>query len=108
VSDLRAQLRDLGSLEGVPPTPFDPGEGPADPTVLFASWFGAAVAANVPEPHAMTLSTVDLDGAPDARVLILKNLTPGCWWFASSRDSAKGRQLAESPAAALTFRWPAR
>jgi pyridoxine/pyridoxamine 5'-phosphate oxidase len=55
----------------------------------------------------MTLSTVDADGSPDARVLILKDVTEGCWWFASSSESAKGRQLGASPAAALTFYWPA-
>lgn len=55
----------------------------------------------------MTLSTVDHDGSPDARVLILMDITPGCWWFASSSESAKGRQLEANPVAALTFYWPA-
>jgi pyridoxamine 5'-phosphate oxidase len=47
---------------------------PADPLELFVSWLHDAIDAGVSEPHAMTLSTVDDEGAPDARVLILKDL----------------------------------
>ena len=107
MNDLRDQLRRLTSLEGCPPGAFDAGSSPLDPTTLFREWFSSAVADGLPEPHAMTLSTVDADGSPDARVLILKDVTEGCWWFASSSESAKGRQLGASPAAALTFYWPA-
>lgn len=69
-------------------------------------WFTAAVAGDVVEPHAMTLSTIGSDGVPDARVPILKDVTPGCWWFASNSESAKGVQLTQRPVAALTFYWP--
>ncbi len=79
---------------------------PSDPTTLFEAWFSTAVADGVTEPHAMTLSTVDAEGCPDARVLILKDVTESRWWFASSTESAKGQQLAASPVAALTFYWP--
>ena len=98
-------LRGLPSLQGTPP-PFDPSAAPVDPTKLFVEWFRAAVEARVPEPHAMTLSTIGLDGVPDARVLILKDVIDGAWWFASSGASPKGRQLEFAPAAALTFYWP--
>ncbi|WP_448005205.1 pyridoxine/pyridoxamine 5'-phosphate oxidase [Agromyces bauzanensis] len=101
---LRDDLRALPALVGRPPA-FDPGALPADPRELFVEWFRAAVDAGVPEPHAMTLSTVDDDGLPDARVLLLKDLTPEGWWFASEEGSAKGRQLAANPRAALTFYW---
>jgi pyridoxamine 5'-phosphate oxidase len=58
------------------------------------------------EPHAMTLSTADSNGTPDARIIILKDVTPEGWWFASSGLSAKGVQLNGNPHAALTFYWP--
>jgi pyridoxamine 5'-phosphate oxidase len=103
---LRAELRALPALVGHAPA-FDVAGLPADPRDLFIDWFRTAVDAGVPEPHAMTLSTVDGDGMPDARVLLLKDLTAEGWWFASEDASAKGRQLAENPQAALTFYWGA-
>jgi pyridoxamine 5'-phosphate oxidase len=66
-----------------------------------------AIEAGVREPHAMTLSTVDPVGRPAARVLILKNLVDGTWQFASGATSRKGKHLANTPWAALTFYWPA-
>jgi pyridoxamine 5'-phosphate oxidase len=98
-------IRQLPALAGPLPE-FDPTAAPADPDELFADWLTSAIAAGVREPHAMTLSTVDSTGRPDARVLILKDLTAGAWRFASGADSAKGRQLATTPHAALTFYWP--
>ena len=79
---------------------------PADPYILFRSWLKEAIGAGAPEPHVMTLSTVDADGRPDARMLILKDLSDAGFWFATSADSSKGRQLGANPAAALTFYWP--
>jgi pyridoxamine 5'-phosphate oxidase len=79
---------------------------PAGPATLFEQWLREAVADGVPEPHAMALSTCDGAGIPDARMLILKDIDEQGWWFASNRESAKGRQLDEHPAAALTFYWP--
>lgn len=102
---LRDSLRPLASLAATPP-PFDPTVAPENPLDLFVSWFGQAVEAGQLEPHAMTLSTVDAEGVPDARVLILKDLTDDGWWFASSSASAKGAELTANPAAALTFYWP--
>ncbi|MDT7765877.1 MAG: pyridoxamine 5-phosphate oxidase [Mycobacterium sp.] len=54
----------------------------------------------------MTLSTCDACGVPDARILILKAVDDQGWWFATSRAGAKGSQLDEHQAAALTFYWP--
>ncbi|MDN5880355.1 MAG: pyridoxal 5'-phosphate synthase [Micrococcaceae bacterium] len=83
-----------------------PDHAPEHPQDLFVDWFAAAIAAGVTEPHAMTLSTVDADGLPDARVLILKGVTDdGAWTFAGSAQSTKGVQLGARPAAALTFHW---
>jgi len=99
-------LRSLPSLAGPLPA-FDPDTAPPDPDVLFEDWLRDAVAAGVTEPHAMTLSTVDPTGRPSARVLILKNLDNGLWQFASGSTSRKGKELADTPWAALTFYWPA-
>ncbi|MEV6167296.1 pyridoxal 5'-phosphate synthase [Streptomyces sp. NPDC051954] len=102
---VRAWLRGLEVFAG-PPADFDPADAPADPVELFLSWLREAVAAGVPDAHAMTLSTVDEDGDPDARVLILKNVDGDGWQFAVHAHSPKGRQLAGRPRAALTFYWP--
>lgn len=104
---MQARLARLASLSGSAP-PFDVGQAPEGPGQLFQQWFDDAVAAGAAEPHAMTLSTVSSTGAPDARVLVLKDFDPtGRWAFASSSASAKGQQLARHPVAALTFYWPA-
>jgi len=102
---LRGYLRTLPvfAVAAARPVP----EPTEDPTVLFERWLVDAVDAGAVEAHAMTLSTVDGAGDPDARVLILKDLTAGVWWFATNRDSPKAHQLTTRPAAALTFAWPA-
>ncbi len=76
-----------------------------DPITLFLDWLGAAAAAGVPEPHAATLSTVDADGMPDSRTLILKDVDARGWAFAGARSSQKAAQLAARPAAALNLWW---
>lgn len=101
---IRDLLRGLRVFAG-PLASFDPSEAPDDPVDLFVEWLGEAIAAGVPEPHAMTLATADADGAPSARVLILKDLTDEGWSFATTTTSAKGRELASNPRAALLFFW---
>jgi pyridoxamine 5'-phosphate oxidase len=100
----RDQLRALHALAG-PYQRDDAGDAPAEPTALFLRWLDAAIATGQPEPHAMTLSTVDADGRPDARVLILKDVDSDGWHFASTSQGVKGRQVAANPNAALTFYW---
>ncbi|AJE33251.1 pyridoxamine-phosphate oxidase [Corynebacterium humireducens NBRC 106098 = DSM 45392] len=97
-------LRSLPTLSGHPPGELvdDPARDPVD---LFTDWLEAAIDAGVPEPHAMTLSTVGEDGVPDARVLILKGVDTRGFAFASTASSRKGRQLAAHPVAAMTFWW---
>lgn len=102
---VRTWLRGLEVFAG-PLAGFDPAKAPPDPVDLFLRWLRDAVAAGVPDAHAMTLSTVGEDGGPDARVLILKNVDTAGWQFAVHAASPKGRQLAETPRAALTFYWP--
>lgn len=101
---MRAVLRALPVFAGALPS-FDTRAAPAEPRELFAEWFRGALAAGEAEPHAMVLATCDAAGAPDARVLILKDLDGAGWWFASSSLSSKGRQLAGRPDAALVFHW---
>ena len=97
-------LRALKVLQG-PFLPFDVKDVPEEPVELFLRWLDIAIASDVPEPHAMTLSTVDADGLPDARVLILKNVDEVGFHFAISAASRKGRHLAARPQVALTFYW---
>ncbi|MGG4499193.1 pyridoxine/pyridoxamine 5'-phosphate oxidase [Brevibacillus reuszeri] len=99
-------LKSLQSLSGPFPL-FDLNLLPENPGELFLQWLNVAIEKGVKEPHAMTLSTVDADGYPDARVLILKNVVDDTFYFASSFESRKGQQLKRNPKAALTFYWPA-
>ncbi|KOV24009.1 oxidase [Streptomyces sp. XY152] len=104
-STMRELLRSLDVFSGDLPE-FHPEAAPDTPQELFTAWLTEAVAANVREPHAMTLSTVGKDGTPTARVLLLKDVGAGGWSFASHAASPKGRDLAAAPTAALTFYWP--
>ncbi|WP_308218554.1 MULTISPECIES: pyridoxamine 5'-phosphate oxidase family protein [Microbacterium] len=103
---MAAWLRSIPSLTGTAPGP-DADPLPTEPEELFARWIRQAVDAGVPEAHGATLATVDADGIPDARTLILKDLTPDGWAFAGPRTSAKAAQLGAQAAAALNFWWPA-
>ncbi|MPQ99332.1 pyridoxamine 5'-phosphate oxidase [Modestobacter sp. I12A-02628] len=73
----------------------------------FDRWFADAVAAEVPEPNAVVLATADADGAPDARVVLVKGYDADGFVFATSYASTKGAQLAVNPRAALVFPWHA-
>ncbi|HUM94363.1 MAG TPA: pyridoxamine 5'-phosphate oxidase [Candidatus Competibacter sp.] len=76
-----------------------------DPIKQFQRWLQEAVAARLPEPNAMTLATADRSGRPCARVMLLKECDAEGFAFFSNYQSAKGRQLAENPQAALVFLW---
>lgn len=102
---LRTKLRNLPVLAGPFQQP-DLASLPESPQDAFKTWLDDAIAADVKEPHAMTVSTVDEDGCPDARVLILKNVDHRGFSFAVKGESPKGRQIANRPSAALTFYWP--
>ncbi|MFG0920339.1 pyridoxamine 5'-phosphate oxidase [Pseudomonas sp. CJQ_11] len=84
-------------------------QAPAEPFALFHQWFGDAVKTEQApvEANAMTLATVDADGRPHCRVLLLKVLDEQGFTFFTNYDSAKGRQLQVNPFAAMTFFWPA-
>ena len=76
-----------------------------DPIAQFSAWYDAAVAAGVPEPEAMTLSTATPDGRPSARVVLLRGFDDRGFCFFTNYASRKGRELAANPHAALTFHW---
>ena len=76
-----------------------------DPLLQFERWFKDALAANLPLANAMTLATVSPEGAPDARVVLLKGVEGGGFVFYTNYDSRKGRQLAAKPQACLVFLW---
>lgn len=85
---------------------FAPETAPTEPLPLFHDWFVAAARAGQTEPHTMSLATVDEDGRPDVRTVMLHGADERGWHFASHESSAKGRQLAARPEAALSFYWP--
>lgn len=99
-----ARLRALPALAGHAPV-LDLHALPGDPVELFLRWLDDAVTAGLAEPHAMTLATVGADGIPDARTLILKDVSSRGWAFAGTRSSMKGEQLAAHPVAALSIWW---
>ena len=76
-----------------------------EPIGLFIEWLADAGAHEVNDSNAMTLSTVDADGLPDARIVLLKDVDQRGFTFYSNRESAKGLELAARPVAALTFHW---
>ena len=77
----------------------------ADPLQQFDQWLTEAIAAQVPEPNAMTLATVGPDLRPSTRVVLIKGFdAQGIVWY-TNYDSRKGRQLAGNPFAALQFHW---
>ncbi len=76
-----------------------------DPLRQFQGWLNEAVQAELPEPTAMTLATVAADGAPAARIVLLKGVDRGGFTFFTNYESRKGAELAARPAAALLFYW---
>ena len=75
-----------------------------DPFAQFAEWWELAER-EVPLPDAMTLATTDADGAPNARMVLLKGFGPDGFRFFSNYESAKGRELEANPRAALVIYW---
>jgi pyridoxamine 5'-phosphate oxidase len=77
----------------------------ADPLQQFERWLGEALAAQLPEPNAMTLATVGANGRPSTRVVLIKGYDArGIVWY-TNYESRKGRELAANPQAALQFHW---
>ena len=77
----------------------------ADPIEQFRRWFVHATDAAIVEPNAMTLATVSADGAPDARIVLLKGVDDRGFTFFTDYRSQKGRDLLAHPQAAVVFFW---
>ena len=76
-----------------------------DPFARFAGWLKEAEAGEPNDPNAMALATVDETGLPDVRMVLLKGFDRQGFVFFTNLDSAKGRELAAVPKAALCFHW---
>ena len=76
-----------------------------DPFALFAAWLEEATASEPRDPTAMTLATVDADGLPNARMVLLKGADARGFVFFTNMGSQKGRELDAHPKAALVFHW---
>ncbi|WP_028216075.1 pyridoxamine 5'-phosphate oxidase [Paraburkholderia oxyphila] len=96
LADLRKNYS-LGSLDA---SDVDP-----DPIRQFQTWFSQALDARLPEPNAMTVATVDAEGRPAARILLIKGVDERGFVFFTNYDSRKGRELTANPHAALLFHW---
>ena len=76
-----------------------------EPFGLFVDWLAEARAHEINDSNAMTLATVDADGLPDARIVLLKDVDADGFTFYSNQESAKGMELAACASAALVFHW---
>jgi pyridoxamine 5'-phosphate oxidase len=77
-----------------------------DPLKQFEKWFDEALASGITEPNAMHLATVNEQGKPSSRIVLLKALDGNKFIFYTNYQSKKGRELEQNPACALTFFWP--
>lgn len=96
IADLRKDytLKDLNEEE-IDPNPF----------IQFKIWFNQSVAAQLPEPNAMTLATCTPDGKPSARMVLLKDIDEQGFVLFTNYKSQKGQEISVNPHAALVFWW---
>lgn len=83
----------------------DEAQLPATPLPLFERWLEVATAAGLPEPNAMVVATVDREGQPWTRTVLLKGITDGAFEFYTNYGSAKSAHLDANPRVSLTFVW---
>jgi len=76
-----------------------------DPIALFADWMALAGRTEPNDPNTMALATVDAEGLPDVRMVLLKDIDAAGLVFYTNTGSAKGEQLAANPKAAVCFHW---
>ncbi|MCZ4695121.1 pyridoxamine 5'-phosphate oxidase [Ancylomarina euxinus] len=77
-----------------------------NPFIQFNAWFKMAMEANLPDANAMTLATVNSEGKPTARILLLKDYTDDGYCFFTNYTSRKGEDLKQNPYGAIVFFWP--
>lgn len=97
IADLRREYTQHGLSEA---------EVDSDPFAQFRVWFDHALAAQLPEPNAMTLATATPDGRPSARVVLLKGFDQRGFVFYTNYQSRKGGEIEGNGWAALVFFWP--
>jgi pyridoxamine 5'-phosphate oxidase len=83
----------------------DTDRAPLDPFALFEEWFAEARASEPSDPHAMALASVDEDGLPDVRMVLMNARDSRGFVFFTNFESAKGRQLLAQPQAAMVMHW---
>lgn len=83
----------------------DEADALANPLDFFKLWLDQALSAELPEPNAMTLATVNEQGFPSARVVLIKGLDARGISFFTNYESRKGKELAANPHAAILFHW---
>lgn len=76
-----------------------------DPFAIARSWLAEAEGSEPNDPNAIALATVDADGLPDVRMVLLKEIEANAFVFYTNYDSAKGEQLADSGKAAFVLHW---
>ena len=76
-----------------------------DPIVLFRDWYQEAIDAGITDPSIMTLATVDGEGNPAARIVLLKSFDENGFVFYTNYQSRKGTDLEKNPRAALVLHW---
>jgi pyridoxamine 5'-phosphate oxidase len=96
ISELRHEYMKAGLSEA---------DAHGDPLEQFRRWFQAALDAHLPLPNAMTLASVTPEGAPSARIVLLKGIEDGAFVFFTNYESRKGRELAARADACLLFLW---
>lgn len=79
---------------------------PKEPIPFFEKWLKEAISSDVMEPNAMSLATVDSDGKPSVRLVLLKGIEGDAIHFYTNYESEKGRELAKHPHASVAFWWP--
>ncbi len=102
---LRDLLRQLPVFAGAPEEALDVEALPVNPLQALEAELRRAIKGGEPEPHAMTLSTVSAAHAPSSRVLLCKDVDRTALYFATSRRSRKGHELANNESAAASFYW---
>lgn len=98
--DRLARLRNDYMLNGLTEE-----DAAADPLLQFGRWLDDAIAARLPEPNAMTVATSAPDGAPAARMVLLRGFDDNGFVFYTNYESRKGDDLRANPRAALLFFW---
>lgn len=83
----------------------DEDAGDIDPFALFEEWMALAAANEPNDPHAMALATVDAEGQPDVRMVLMNARSERGFTFFTNFESEKGRQLAANPRAAIVMHW---